>query len=161
MRLETVLPKAPLQMTAPTHDEARRILEACPFVRDLGLELESLGEGTCTTVLDLKERHLQQDGFVHAGVQATVADHTAGTAGATLIPAGRAVLSIEFKINLLRPARGERLVCRAKVLRAGKSVSVVESEVHSIDGGVERLVSKATVTLAIVPRPEKERKKQA
>jgi uncharacterized protein (TIGR00369 family) len=142
-------------MTSTAHDEARRILDSAPFIRDLGLRLESLGEGTCTTVLDLEERHLQQDGFVHAGVQATIADHTAGTAGATLIPAGRAVLSIEFKINLLRPARGERLVCRAKVLRAGKSVSVVESEVHAVEDGRERLVSKATVTLAIVPRPGK------
>ena len=147
-------------MTAPGQGEARRILESCPFVRDLGLKLVSLGEGVCTTVLDLEERHLQQDGFVHAGVQATVADHTAGTAGATLIPAGRAVLSIEFKINLLRPARGERLVCRAKVLRGGKSVSVVESEVHAVSDGRESLVSKATVTLAIVPRPGKEAKER-
>ena len=140
-------------MTAQTHDEARRVLESCPFIRDLGMKLETLGEGTCTTVLEIEGRHLQQDGFVHAGVQATVADHTAGTAGATLIPAGRAVLSIEFKINLLRPARGKRLVCRAKVLRAGRSVSVVESEVHAVSEGRETLVSKATVTLAIVPRP--------
>jgi uncharacterized protein (TIGR00369 family) len=140
-------------MTAPAHGEALRVLESCPFVRDLGLRLVALGEGTCTTSLDLEERHLQQDGFVHAGVQATVADHTAGTAGATLIPAGRAVLSIEFKINLLRPAVGERLVCRAQVLRGGKSVSVVESEVHAVSGGRESLVSKATVTLAIVPMP--------
>jgi uncharacterized protein (TIGR00369 family) len=135
------------------HDEARRVLESCPFIRDLGMRLESLGEGSCTTVLEIEGRHLQQDGFVHAGVQATIADHTAGTAGATLIPAGKAVLSIEFKINLLRPARGERLVCRAKVLRAGRQVSVVESEVHAVAGGKESLVSKATVTLAIVPRP--------
>jgi uncharacterized protein (TIGR00369 family) len=142
-------------MTSPAYEEARRILDCAPFIRDLGLRLESLGEGTCTTVLDLKERHLQQDGFVHAGVQATIADHTAGTAGATLIPDGRAVLSIEFKINLLRPARGERLVCRAKVLRPGRSVSVVESEVYAVEEGRERLVSKATVTLAVVPRPEK------
>jgi acyl-coenzyme A thioesterase PaaI-like protein len=68
------------------------------------------------------------------------------------------VLSIEFKINLLRPARGERLVCRAKVLRGGKSVSVVESEVHAVSEGRESLVSKATVTLAIVPRPGKDAK---
>ena len=54
---------------------------------------------------------------------------------------------------IVRPARGERLVCRARVLRAGRSVSVVESEVHSVEGGRERLVSKATVTLAVVPRP--------
>ena len=134
-------------------DEARRIFDGAAFTRHLGLRLESLGRGECHTVLDLEERHLQQDGFVHAGVQATVADHTAGAAGATLLGEGLAVLSIEFKINLLRPAKGERLVCRAKVLKAGRTVSVAESEVYCVTAGEERLVSKATVTLAVVPRP--------
>lgn len=132
-------------------EEARRVFERSPFIADLGLRLERLAPGACETSLQLLPRHLQQDGFVHAGVQATMADHSAGGAGATLLPEGRIVLSIEFKINLLRPARGERLICRAKVLKAGRQVTVAESEVYAVDGGREVLVSKATVTLAIVP----------
>jgi acyl-coenzyme A thioesterase PaaI-like protein len=60
------------------------------------------------------------------------------------------VLSVEFKINLLRAAKGERLVCRAEVLKPGKRFSVVESEVSCVDGGNERLVSKMTATIAYV-----------
>jgi len=133
--------------------DAERVFRSAPFVRDLGLELESLSPGSCVSSLTLAPRHLQQDGFVHAGVQATVADHTAGTAAATTIPPDRIILSIEFKINLLRPAMGDRLVCRAQVLRSGKRIIVAESEVFSADSSGERLVSKATVTLAVVPRP--------
>lgn len=140
-------------MTADTEGEAERVFHSAPFIADLGLRLESLSPGRCVSSLALSRRHLQQDGYVHAGVQATIADHTAGTAAATAIPPDRIVLSIEFKINLLRPARGESLVCRAQVLRPGRQIVVAESEVFSVDPSGERLVSKATVTLAVVPRP--------
>jgi uncharacterized protein (TIGR00369 family) len=132
------------------HEEVRRIFTQAPFIADLGLELESLGQGECTTMLPLQQRHLQQDGYVHAGVHAAMADHTAGGAAATLIDKGRIVLTIEFKINLLRAAKGERLVCRAKVLKSGNHFTVVESEVFCEQAGEEQLVSKATATLAIV-----------
>jgi len=134
--------------------EVNRIFTSAPFIADLGIRLESAGSGMCTAVLPLERRHLQQDGYVHAGVQATIADHTAGAAAASLVKDGQYVLSAEFKINLLRPAKGERLVCRAKVLKAGSQLTVVESEVFCVAAGEERLVSKATVTLAVIsPRP--------
>jgi uncharacterized protein (TIGR00369 family) len=140
-------------------DEARRVFAEAAFIRELGIELAHLSLGECHSSLAVRPEHLQQDGFVHAGVQATMADHTAGAAAATTIPEGHIVLSVEFKINLLRPARGERLNCRAKVLRAGRQVTVAESEVYAAAsrpdgpgvGADEKLVSKATVTLAVVP----------
>ncbi len=131
-------------------DELRRIFNRAPFIADLGIQLESLGEGECTTVLQIQHRHLQQDGFVHAGVQATMADHTAGAAAATLLQEGQIVLTAEFKINFLRAARGERIICRSKVLKPGSTLTVVESEVFSVASGQERLVSKATATIAVV-----------
>ncbi len=137
-------------MSTDLPDEVRRIFRSSPFAATLGLELESVGPGTCTSVLPLEPRHLQQDGVVHAGVQATMADHTAGGAAATLLRKGQYVLSIEFKINLLRPAKGEKLVCRSEVLKAGAQVAVAESEVFCVAAGEERLVSKATVTLAVI-----------
>jgi uncharacterized protein (TIGR00369 family) len=130
--------------------EVKRIYEQAPFIADLGIELESLAQGECKTVLAIQPRHLQQDGYVHAGVQATVADHTAGAAAATLIREGQMVLTAEFRISLLRAARGERLRCTARVLKPGRQLTVVESEVFCIAADVEQLVSKATVTLAIV-----------
>ena len=117
------------------------------------MRLESLSPGACESSLALTRRHRQHDGFVHAGVQATLADHTAGAAAATLVGEGRIVLTIEFKINLLRATIGERLVCRARVLRPGRQVSVVDSEVFSVAAGRETLASKATVTLAVVSAP--------
>ena len=137
-------------MPSAIPDEVNRIFENAPFIADLGIRLESSGPGTSTTVLPLEHRHLQQDGYVHAGVQATIADHTAGAAAASLVKNGQSVLSAEFKINLLRAAKGERLVCRSKVLKAGAQLIVAESEVFCVASGEERLVSKATVTLAVV-----------
>jgi len=139
-------------MDQAVEQEIQRIFGAAPFILGLGLRLQSLAPGECHTALDVTERHLQQDGYVHAGVQATVADHSAGAAAATRIGAGQAVLTAEFKINLLRPARGARLSCHARVLKAGRTLSVVESEVYCGDDGAARLVAKATVTIAVVAR---------
>jgi uncharacterized protein (TIGR00369 family) len=131
-------------------EEVNRIFTSAPFATDLGLRLESVGPGECTAVLPLERRHLQQDGFVHAGVQAAMADHTAGGAAASLLRKGQYVLSAEFKINLLRAAKGERLICRSRVLKAGAQLTVAESEVFCVASGEERLVSKTTVTLAVI-----------
>jgi uncharacterized protein (TIGR00369 family) len=141
-------------VSTPITDEIRRIFNRAPFIADLGIQLDSLEEGACTTVLEIRHRHLQQDGFVHAGVLATMADHTAGAAATTLLREGQAVLTAEFKINLLRAARGERIICRSKVLKPGSTLTVVESEVFSVAAGQERLVSKATATMAVIaPTP--------
>lgn len=137
-------------MSSSISSEVQRIFLSAPFIAELGLRLESLGKGECCSVLELERRHLQQDGFVHAGVQATMADHTAGAAAATLIHEGQHVLTAEFKINLLRAAKGERLLCRSRVLKPGALLSVVESEVFCVSGGEEKLASKATATIAIV-----------
>ncbi|MEZ5839698.1 MAG: PaaI family thioesterase [Hyphomicrobiales bacterium] len=129
----------------------RTVFEAAPFIRDVGYQLLNLEPGAAVSSLVIAGRHLQQDGVVHAGVQATMADHTAGTAAATLLGADEIVLTIEFKVNLMTAARGERLVCRARVLKPGRRIVVAEAEVFAVAGGTEALVSKATVTLAFVP----------
>ncbi len=130
---------------------AGRIFSRAGFVRDLGIRLKDAGPGWCESVLEVEPRHTQQDGYVHAGVQATIADHTAGGAAGTLAAETDLVLSVEFKINFLRPALGERLVCRASVLRQGKTLQVAESEVFAERDGNRKLVAKAMVTLALVP----------
>lgn len=133
-------------------EAARGIFHKAPFIADLGLVLAELGPGWCETVLQVAPKHLQQDGYVHAGVQATMADHTAGCAAGTLVRANEMVLTAEFKINLLRPALGDRLRCRATVLKPGKTLIVAESEIYAIRDGVEKLAAKATVTLAPVQK---------
>lgn len=128
----------------------RDIFRQAPFIQYLGIELVEVGPGWCETMLTARPEHFQQDGFFHAGVQATLADHTAGAAAATLMAPGEIVLTAEFKINLLRPAQGERLRGRAEVLRAGKTLTVVESSVYAQSQNQEKLVAKAMVTLALV-----------
>ncbi len=125
----------------------QRVHDATPFVRHLGIELLDAGPGWCETRLVVRDEHRQQTGVVHAGVQATLADHTAGAAAGTLLEAGRTVVSVEFKINLLRAAGAPVLHCRAEVLKAGRRTIVAEASVLGVDGDAKRLVSKATVTL--------------
>lgn len=132
--------------------EVERLFTEAPFIRELGLRLVSVSAGECHSALTLEARHQQQDGFVHAGVQGAVADHTAGAAAASLVSETEAILGAEFKINLLRAARGSELRCVSRVLKPGRMLIVAESEVFCGDGAGERLVSKATVTLAVVPK---------
>jgi uncharacterized protein (TIGR00369 family) len=130
----------------------RRILSEAPFIRDLGVELVDFSPGRCETLLPVADRHRQHDGYVHAGVQATIADHTAGAAAATLMAAGLMVLTAEFTLNLLRPGRGPRLRCIGQVLKPGNRLTVVEAEVHDDNGETRNLIAKATVTLAVIER---------
>ncbi|MGA6993418.1 MAG: PaaI family thioesterase [Candidatus Deferrimicrobiaceae bacterium] len=131
--------------------KVREIFLRAAFIDDLGIRLNDLGAGWCESALEVLPKHLQQDGYVHAGVQATMADHTAGGAAGTLASEGEIILTVEFKINFLRPALGERLRCRAAVLRQGRTLNVAESEVYAQCDGNEKLVAKAMVTLALVP----------
>lgn len=135
-------------------EELERIFNAAPFVARLGIRLVAVEPGFCETELGVEPWHLQQNGFIHAGVQATMADHTAGGAAATLCEPDRAVLTVEFKINLLRAAKGQRLVCRSKVLKPGSQLMVVESEVHCTDTGTPKLVSKTTASIVVTQVPQ-------
>ena len=134
--------------------KVQEIFERAAFVSDVGIKVSGAGVGWCETTLDILPRHLQQDGYVHAGVQATMADHTAGGAGATVVKQNELVLSVEFKINFLRPATGQTLRCKSNILKAGKTLIIAEAEVFTLDGAQEKLTSKATVTLVVKSKAE-------
>jgi uncharacterized protein (TIGR00369 family) len=122
------------------------------FLSDIGITLHDAGPGWCESILRITPRHLQHTGIIHAGVQSTIADHTAGGAAMTVTPAHEYILTVEFKMHLLRPGRGESLFCRAEVLKPGRHFHVVESEVFAVDGGKKTLVSKLVGTMAVLPR---------
>ena len=124
------------------------------FVKSCGIQLDSLKRGRAESVLEIKGVHSQQDGFVHAGVMATMADHTAGYAAFSLVSEDFRILTLEFKINFLRPATGEWLVCRAQVVKKGRNILVAESEVYDQRADTEKLAAKALVTLMAVPAKE-------
>ena len=126
-----------------------------PFLEHLGVRMKDIGPGWCEGYVDLKSWHLQQTSVAHAGVLATLADHCAGAAATTQLAEGEFVVTAEYKMNLLRGARGERLHCRAQVLKGGRTLSVVEAEVHAERGGKRELVAKFNATMAVV-RPQTE-----
>lgn len=130
-------------------DTLRGFFRAAPFMVDLGVEPLAVGDGRVTTQLVVAPRHLQHTGQVHAGVMASLADHTMGAAAQTLAPAGHWVLTAELKTSLLRAGRGERLVCEARVLKAGRTLSFTEAEVWAEAGDERTLVMKASATMAV------------
>ena len=121
------------------------------FPAAIGLEVVRADYGQFDSRLRLRPDHSQQDGFVHAGVIATMADHTAGYAAYTTVSEMHRILSIEFKINFFKPAIGESIVCRSKVVNNGNTIKVSESEIFSLSQDQEKLVAKAMVTLIAVP----------
>ena len=111
-----------------------------------GFEVTRVNFGIFETRLEIHDEHRQQDGFVHAGVIATMADHTAGYASFTTVSENYRILTVEFKINYFKPAIGPLIICRSKVINNGKQIKAAESEVFSISNKVEKLVSKSMFT---------------
>lgn len=131
-------------------DFVRAQFKSAPFIQHLGIELEDFGPGWCETSVPVRPEHLQQNEFIHAGVIATLADHSAGMASGTLCPDDKMVLTVEYKINLMRPGVGETLRCRSEVLKPGKTLTVVESKVYAKAGEQEKLIAHMSATMALV-----------
>jgi uncharacterized protein (TIGR00369 family) len=140
-----------MQLDLPT---VRGFFQAAPFMVELGVEPVAVAEGRVSSVLPIQPRHFQHTGQVHAGVMATMADHTMGAAAQTQAPEGLWVITAELKTSLLRPAQGERLVCEAVVIKAGTRLSFTEAEVFAESQGQRRLVMKASATMALVSQKE-------
>ncbi len=117
------------------------------FIKFCQIQAEEVKKGCFHSSLRVTDRHRQQDGLIHAGVISTMADHTAGYSAFTLLSKEYQILTVEFKINFLRPAYGNKLICRSSVLKEGKQVIVAESWVFDIFKEQEKLAAKCTVTL--------------
>jgi uncharacterized protein (TIGR00369 family) len=131
-------------------EAVRSIFNKANFIAHLGIQLKDAGDGWCETSFTAHPEHLQQHGYVHAGAVTTLADHTAGGAAKTAVGAAQDVITIEFKMNFLRPAIGNELISRAEVLRAGKNIIVVEADVFCFRESTRVLVAKCISTLAVI-----------
>lgn len=120
------------------------------FMATLGARLGRVAPGQVDIELTPREDLVQQHGFLHAGVLASIADSACGYAALSLMPPGAAVLSIEFKINMLAPAAGDRIVARGSVIRAGRTVTVCWGEVVSCSAGAEKTVATMVATMMTV-----------
>lgn len=116
-----------------------------------GFEVKHVEYGIFESQLRIRSEHTQQDGFVHAGVIASMADHTGGYAAYTTVSDDFRILTIEFKVNYFKPAVGELIVCLSNVINKGKKIIVSESEISSVQDSCEKLVAKAMVTMMAVP----------
>jgi uncharacterized protein (TIGR00369 family) len=122
------------------------------FIEHCQIKAEIVKRGYFQSRVRIQDHHRQQDGFIHAGLMATMADHTAGYAAFSTVSEEFQILTIEFKVNFLKPAYGDALVCRSKVIREGAQIIISESEVFDVKGDAEKLVAKALVTLMAVHR---------
>lgn len=116
----------------------------------LGARLSTVSPGFVEIILHPAPEISQQHGFVHAGAVAAIADSASGYAALSLMPPGRGVLTTEFKINLLAPATGERIIARGKVIKAGRTLTLAQTEVFAETAGAERLVAFLTATLMAI-----------
>src|SRR3954468_11805953 len=116
----------------------------------IGARLVRVAPGEVEIELPFREDLTQQHGYLHAGIVAAVVDSACGYAALSLAPAGAEVLSIEFKLNLLSPARGERFVARARVKRAGRNVTVCAGDLYALEGASEKTVATMLATMMTV-----------
>ena len=120
------------------------------LMRTLGAELGKVTSGQVEIVLVPKPEVSQQHGFVHGGAVSAIADSAAGYAALSMLPMDRGVLTTEFKINLLAPATGERIIAGGKVVKAGRTLTLAQTEVFAEKEGREQLIALLTATLMTV-----------
>jgi uncharacterized protein (TIGR00369 family) len=120
----------------------------------LRADLAAIGPGSVAIGLPFRTDLTQQHGFIHAGIISAIADSACGYAALTLMPPDAAVLTVEFKINLLAPAKGERFIARARVVRSGRTLSTCAADVVAVEHGEERVVATMLATvMAVLDRP--------
>ncbi len=120
----------------------------------LGARLASIGRGRAQIEADYRKEITQQHGYVHAGVLTSMADSACGYAAYSLAPEGTEILTVEYKVNFLAPAKGPKLVAKAKVLRPGRTITVCSADVYSGKGKDLKLVAVMTATI-FTKRPER------
>jgi uncharacterized protein (TIGR00369 family) len=145
-----------MSLFAPKNPDFRAAVAALfagqPAMRTLGLSIVTIGPGAAEIAMDYAPEFTQQNGFLHAGVITAGLDNSCGMAALTLMPAGAAILTVEFKTNLLAPAKGERFLFRAQVLKPGRTLTVCEARAFALQDGQENLVASMTGTLMALMR---------
>lgn len=116
----------------------------------LAIEIVHLEPGEVHLTMPHSPAYTQQHGFMHAGIITTALDSACGYAAFSLMPADAAVLTVEFKTNLLAPAKGERFIFRAKVIKPGRTLTICDARALALEGSKEKLVATMTGTLMAI-----------
>lgn len=134
-------------------DKVRTSFDSQTFMRTLGVRMKELEPGRCVLEMPTRPDLCQQNGFVHAGATTAIADTAAGYAAFSLTEPGANILTVEFKMNLLNPADGEMLVARAEVIKSGRTLMVVRSDVIARKNGADSPVAAMLATMMSLPAP--------
>jgi uncharacterized protein (TIGR00369 family) len=121
-------------------------------MQSLGISIARLEPGEVDLAMPYSRAWTQQNGFVHAGIITAGLDTACGIAAFTLMPANSDILTVEFKTNLLAPARGNRFVFCARVVKSGRTLTVCEAQAFAEHDGAESLIATMTGTLMALPR---------
>jgi uncharacterized protein (TIGR00369 family) len=139
----------------PKNPDYRRVATATfdrqQAMRTLGISIAKLEPGDVDLSMPYSPDWTQQNGFIHAGIITAGLDNACGIAAFTLMPAGVDILTVEFKTNLLAPARGERFAFRARVVKPGRTLTVCEARAFAEIDGAETLIATMTGTLMAMP----------
>ncbi|MFR9800891.1 PaaI family thioesterase [Pseudonocardia sp. RS010] len=137
-------------MDAPNPDFAeavRRAVLTMPAAAHLGFTFGALTPGSAELVLAVRPEHTQHDGYVAGTVLGALADFAGGSAAGTMLPLGWASMTSDYTVKLLAPAKGDTILARGRVVKAGRATSVGATDVFALDGGVETLCATALVTM--------------
>jgi uncharacterized protein (TIGR00369 family) len=141
------------ERTPPDPDFERRVrasFDRQGAMRLIGARLGRLGPGYCSVELPYRDDLTQQNGYIHAGIVSAIVDSAGGYAGFTLFPADASVLTVEYKLNLLAPAIGERLVAEAEVVKPGRTLAITRGEVYAERDGKRTLCAVMQQTLIVM-----------
>ena len=138
-------------MTNKMAERVTRSFESQSMMKTLGARVHKVEKGKVTLEAPLLPSTLQQQGYVHAGLTFSIGDSAAGYAALTLLPEDQEVMTAEIKINLLAPADGELLRAEGKVVKRGKRLIVVTSEIHALKDGKKKLIAIMQGTMIPVP----------
>ena len=119
-------------------------------MQTIGASMTRVSPGEVEIALPFREDLTQQHGFLHAGIVSTIADSACGYAAYSLMPADAAVLTVEYKVNFLSPAQGDRMIARARVTKHGRTVTVSTCDVFAVTDGRERIIATMLGTLMTV-----------
>lgn len=131
-----------------TEARIRKSLAAQGLMQTFGVEMTLIEEGRVIMECPFSERLSQQNGYFHAGVLTSVVDSACGYAAYTLMPEDSDVLSVEFKINFMRPAKTDKIIAEGKVIQAGKNLVVCDGWVR--DAGGEKILAKMLATMMVI-----------
>ena len=139
-------------LTAQKTADILSIVASQGAMRLLGARLTEVDEGVAEFEVDFRPELSQQNGFFHAGIVSTLIDTAGGCAGATLMPPGSGVLTVEFKVNLVAPADGEKLRARGEVIKSGRTLTITQGKVFVTKDGKETLCALMQQTLIAMPK---------